>query len=218
MALPYPAKSRTWDLGTAANGLFFDTEFDQLYANDDYIFNDWPAAELKTYLDTLYSPIAGETYITAQATPTRVTGAPPDAIGEYRSYLRAGSARTYSETNGSPTTAPDSTNGYLLYTQASWAGGSSNNQPEKYEIYIGTGKTPFFEFYTSTGRTGQIDITPFTDYGGTTYDGGIACGYDPTTGIAWVVKARQAGNSTAQGLDASTTIVTASNIYFDIKC
>lgn len=37
MALPYPAKSRTWDLGTAANGLFFDTEFDQLYANDDYL-------------------------------------------------------------------------------------------------------------------------------------------------------------------------------------
>ena len=37
MALPYPAKSRTWDLGTAANGLFFDTEFDQLYANDEYL-------------------------------------------------------------------------------------------------------------------------------------------------------------------------------------
>jgi len=35
MALPYPTKSRTWDLGTAANGLFFDTEYDQLYENDN---------------------------------------------------------------------------------------------------------------------------------------------------------------------------------------
>lgn len=34
MTLPYPSKSRTWDLGTSANGTFFDTEFNQLYAND----------------------------------------------------------------------------------------------------------------------------------------------------------------------------------------
>jgi len=37
MALPYPTKSRTWDLGTSANGTFFDTEFNQLYANDAYL-------------------------------------------------------------------------------------------------------------------------------------------------------------------------------------
>lgn len=34
MTLPYPTKTRTWDLGTSANGTFFDTEFNQLYAND----------------------------------------------------------------------------------------------------------------------------------------------------------------------------------------
>jgi len=33
--IPNPAKSRTWDLGTSANGTFFDTEFNQLYANDN---------------------------------------------------------------------------------------------------------------------------------------------------------------------------------------
>lgn len=37
MALPYTTKSRTWDLGTSANGTFFDTEFNQLYANDNYL-------------------------------------------------------------------------------------------------------------------------------------------------------------------------------------
>lgn len=33
--IPNPTKSRTWDLGTSANGTFFDTEFNQLYANDN---------------------------------------------------------------------------------------------------------------------------------------------------------------------------------------
>ncbi len=33
--IPNPGKSRTWDLGTSANGTFFDTEFNQLYANDN---------------------------------------------------------------------------------------------------------------------------------------------------------------------------------------
>lgn len=33
--IPNPSKSRTWDLGTSANGTFFDTEFNQLYANDN---------------------------------------------------------------------------------------------------------------------------------------------------------------------------------------
>lgn len=37
MSLPYPTKTRTWDLGTSANGTFFDTEFNQLYANDVYL-------------------------------------------------------------------------------------------------------------------------------------------------------------------------------------
>lgn len=39
MALPNPTKSRTWDLGTSANGTFFDTEFNQLYANDVYLYS-----------------------------------------------------------------------------------------------------------------------------------------------------------------------------------
>jgi len=33
--IPNPSKSRTWDLGTSANGTFFDTEFNRLYANDN---------------------------------------------------------------------------------------------------------------------------------------------------------------------------------------
>ncbi len=37
MALPYPTVSRTWDLGTSADGRYWATEFAQLYANDNYL-------------------------------------------------------------------------------------------------------------------------------------------------------------------------------------
>ncbi len=37
MGLPYTVPSRTWDLGTVADGRFFQTEFEQLYDNDVYL-------------------------------------------------------------------------------------------------------------------------------------------------------------------------------------
>jgi len=170
---------------------------------------------IKAYLDTLYP--AKKTYITAQATPTRVTGAAPDAIGEYRSYLRNANARTYSETNGAPGTAPDSTNGYKFYNGGAFGGADSNNEPTKYEIFIGLNKTFQLEFYLSTGRTGVIFVDPFYNYGGAFYDGGITYNYDPTTGILTLLQIRWAGQTPVLGCD-SVGIPTSADIYFDIKC
>lgn len=154
-------------------------------------------------------------YITTQATPTRVTAAAPDALGEYRSYLRNAGARTYTETNGSPTTAPDSTNGYKLYNGNAFASADTNNEPSKYEIFIGTGKTPVFEFYKNTGRTGLICTDIFPNWAGAN-DVGCATGYDPTTGVAFVTII-QNGNQCAPGVDENGVAVVA-DIYFDIKC
>ena len=154
-------------------------------------------------------------YITTQATPTRVTAAAPDALGEYRSYLRNAGARTYTETNGSPTTAPDSTNGYKLYNGNAFASADTNNEPSKYEIFIGTGKSPVFEFYKNTGRTGLICTDIFPSWAGAN-DVGCATGYDPTTGVAFVTII-QNGNQCAPGVDENGVAVVA-DIYFDIKC
>lgn len=170
---------------------------------------------IKAYFDTLY-PTA-KTYITAQATPTRVTGSAPDAIGEYRSYLRDAGARTYTETNGSPTTAPSSSNGYKLHTSADFATGDSNGEPSRYEIYIGLGKDPTFEFYSGTGRTGYISAYPFQRYGGFDVNGGFDVSYDPTTGIVQVFNPAYTGGNSFTGLTALGATVTA-DIYFDIKC
>ena len=169
-------------------------------------------ALLKTYFDGFYT----KTYITAQATPTRVTGSAPDAIGEYRSYLRNAAARTYTETNGSPTTAPSS-NGYKLHTSANFSTGDSNNEPSRYEIYIGLGKDPTFEFYSGTGRTGYISAYPFQRYGGFDVNGGFDVSYDPTTGIVQVFNPPYSGGNNFTGLTSAGDTVTA-DIYFDIKC
>lgn len=169
---------------------------------------------IKAYLGTLYSPV--KTYITAQATPTRVTSG-PSSLGNYRSYLRNAGARTYTETNGTPSTAPSSSNGYLLYSNAAWASGDSSGQPSRYEIYIGINKEPIFEFYRNTGRTGFIDVTPFYGFGGGNYDGGVFYSYDPATGIASITKAYPSGGTVSAGMDAAGSPI-ASTIYFDIKC
>jgi len=158
-----------------------------------------------------------KTYITQQATATRVTGSAPDAIGEYRSYLRAAGARTYSETNGSPSTAPSSSNGYRLYTSAGFATGDSNNEPSRYEIYIGLNKEPVFEFYANTGRTGYISAYPFQRYGGFDVNGGFDVSYDPTTGIVQVFNPPYSGGNNFTGLTSAGDTVTA-DVYFDIKC
>lgn len=158
-----------------------------------------------------------KTYITQQATNTRVTAAGPSSLGNYRSYLRAASARTYSETNGSPTTGPSTSNGYLLYSNRSFAAGDSNNEPSRYEIYIGLNKEPIFEFYRNAGRTGKIFPDMFYAWAGGNYDGGCVYGYDPATGIAWITKAYPSGGTVAAGMDETTTPI-AGNIYFDIKC
>lgn len=158
---------------------------------------------------------AVKTYITSQATPSRVTGSAPTALGQYRSYLRNAGARTYTETNGSPTTAPSSSNGYKLYDGNVYASADTNNEPTKYEIYIGTGKTPAIEFYSSAGRTGFVSVQPLL-YGGI-YDSGCIYNYDPTTGIFTILKQHAGGYDPAIGLDASGVAFNAA-IYFDIKC
>jgi hypothetical protein len=156
-------------------------------------------------------------YITSQATPTRVTGSAPDAIGEYRSYLRNAGARTYTEANGSPTEAPDSTNGYKIYFAADYTSADASGEPSRYEIYIGTGKTPVLEFYSSTGRTGRVMVKPFQRYGGVDVNGGLDWSYDPVTGIVQVFSPPYLGGAFYSGLDTTGTAITA-DIYFDIKC
>lgn len=146
---------------------------------------------------------------------TRVTAAAPTALGQYRSYLRNVSANTYTETNGSPGTAPTAADGILIYRNTAWGTVNTNNQPTRYEIFVGKYKQVIWRFYLSAARTGFIDCTPgsFTS----TIMIGYATNYDPVTGIASIIaptdSARTAAANTGFG---STGAAVTSNVYFDI--
>ena len=149
------------------------------------------------------------------ANGTRVTGAAPTRLGEYRSYLRDANARTYSETNGSPTTAPSANNGIVIYGGNAFTAADTNNEPSKYEIFIGKDKQYKLVGYENTGRTGNLSVEQLSQYGGSD-DVGITHSYDPVTGIVSLTGVRVAGGTATQymGLDETGTLVR--DAYVDI--
>lgn len=118
------------------------------------------------------------------ATGTRVTGTPPTSLGEYRSYRRNAGASTYTETNAAPTPAPSVADGIKIWTAATNAAADANNQPSKYEIFVGKNKNIRVDSYQSAGRMGFI-VTDVQLANSTTASG-LITPYDPTTGILTV--------------------------------
>jgi hypothetical protein len=151
----------------------------------------------------------------SQYLATRVTGSAPTALGEYRSFLRQVSASTYTETNGSPGTAPSSANGVLLYRGTGWGTVNSNNQPTRYDIFVGKRKRIQWEFYSTTGFTGHMNTDPHLRT--TITISGYRKSYDPTTGVAsiCVPMASTYTDTPDTGTDDTGTYI-SSNPYFDI--
>lgn len=116
------------------------------------------------------------------ATGTRVVGVAPANLGEYRSYLRNASNATFTETNAAPTSPPTVNDGVRIYEGFAWGTADSNNQPTKFDIFVGKNKNIKVNFYASTGHTGFIDASPQTSPP-STVDVGYIQNYDPTTGI-----------------------------------
>jgi hypothetical protein len=147
------------------------------------------------------------------ANGTRVTGSAPTKLGEYRSYLRNAAAATFTETNGSPTAPPTNSNGIRIYNGNAYGSADTNNEPTRYEIFVGKGKSVSWLWYANTGRTGFIDVKPLV----LTNDFGYWTHYDQASGIASVVANRVSGGSTthSSGID-STGTAAANDPYFDI--
>jgi len=147
---------------------------------------------------------------------TRVTGSAPTELGEYRSYLRNAGAVNYTETNGDPTDDPTSEDGIRIYNGNAFSAADTNNEPTRYEIFVGRNKDIVWEFYQTTGRTDYVDTVPHNTNGAGGVDHGYLNGYDPTTGIAWIVGFRRNGGSTTHrsGVDEETQAV--DDVYFDI--
>lgn len=145
---------------------------------------------------------------------TRVTGSAPTQLGQYRSYLRNANGVSYTETNGTPTATPTSADGLLIYDGNGYNANDTNNQPTRYEIFVGKNKTVRWQFYASAGRTGFVDVTPSSL---SSIDYGYFTNYDPTTGIAAIVANRVDTGSTAHRAgNAGDGGNNVTNSYFDI--
>jgi hypothetical protein len=147
------------------------------------------------------------------ANGTRVTGTAPTKLGEYRSYLRNAGANTWTETNGNPTTAPSS-DGFVIYNGNSYASADTNNQPTRYEIFVGKNKNVSFKYFSSTGKTGFANTSPlnYTEFAAS----GIRSNYDPTTGIATLFAHYGTGSETSHVVGINGSGNALSLVYVDI--
>ncbi len=148
------------------------------------------------------------------ANPTRVTGAAPTALGEYRSMLRDGSARTFSDTNGSPTFTPTTASGFRIYNCNAWANIDNSNEPSWYQFYIGTNVTGFTVVaYAGTSKSsGGRQINPVTI--GSAYVGYNII-YDAAIGtITFVPLTSAAHASHSSGFDTNGN--TVNDLYIDV--
>lgn len=152
------------------------------------------------------------------ANGTRVTSK-PTKLGEWRSMLRNSGAGTHTDTNGTPSTLPSAANGILIYNGAAWGTADTNNEPTLYQIYVGKGKKIKWIFYSTTGRTGQVNsaATRFaTDITG--YDYPLEPDSD---GVVTILSPYRDGNETSHtggfGVGTGTTISGFAHVYFDIE-
>lgn len=157
-------------------------------------------------------------YYLSSKSPTRVTGAAPSVIGEYRSYLRGASSLTFSETNGAPSSAPSSANGFTIYGgNQSYSAADASGQPSRYEIFIGKEKSYRVHFYPSSGKSGMLDASPISL--GTSNLYGYLTQYDPTTGILNIAPNLLSGGTFTHwiGNNVDATTNTNTSAYFDIQ-
>lgn len=150
------------------------------------------------------------------ANGTRVTGTPPTQLGEYRSYLRDAGAATFSEANGDPAVAPSIANGIKIYNTGTWAASDTNNEPSRYEVFIGKNKAFKLQWYSTTGRTGFIDTDTYNNSSSSSV--GYFTYYDPTTGILTITPNLVIGasmTSHTSGVDA-TGLNGTNDPFFDI--
>lgn len=133
------------------------------------------ASALPTWQATASAPTRVSSVLT-----TRVTATPANA-GEYRCLIQNASAATSAD--NAPGAAPSSTNGMRIYS-VGYATAGTSGQTNKWCIYVGTNKTAGFQFYTTTGFTGQINTSYYQAFNTSAY--GVKTSYDPTTGVAIV--------------------------------
>jgi hypothetical protein len=152
------------------------------------------------------------------ANGTRVTAAPAQ-LGEYRTLIKGAGARTSSDNAPSQTASSIAANGMLIYSVPMGSAGTGG-QPNKWEIFVGKNKNVSTEWYTSSGRTGNLSVDQHMDNTDANWYG-TNVAYDPTTGIMIINAIPNHTTTNAAvgiGITEGTGDITGpSSAYFDIK-
>jgi hypothetical protein len=152
----------------------------------------------------------------AIASGTRVTTA-PTILGEYRTTIKNNAATTTAD--NAPAASPSTSDGMRIYS-TSGSGAGTSGQTNRWDIFVGKNKNVFFQFYSGTDKTGEIDTDYFSD-SASGDEAGLYSIYDPVTGIASVYlpilssAANRSVGRSYSGIVASGG--SASDCYFDIK-
>lgn len=148
------------------------------------------------------------------ATGTRVTGVDPANLGEYRTQYRATVSNSAQSDNTSLATLPSVANGMFIAGNVAYNASGTASVPYFYKIFIGKNKSYKMEWFSATGRTGQMSPDFFQS---STTEVGAATRYDPTTGVLEVDGAFvwSASNSTRY-LGSATAGVGVGTGYFDV--
>lgn len=183
------------------NGAVIDVEFSVPIAGQS---SNVSSSESSTYFISNYL-----------ANGTRVTGSAPTKLGEYRSYLRDAGSTTFTETNASPADAPSVANGIRIYDGNGYSSADTNNNPTRYEIFVGKNKNVRVFFYADPGRTGFIDTSPSVP---SNQDIGYIQSYDPVTGVLAIAARRYNGSAVdhRSGVNGTGTGF-LDDPYFDIQ-
>lgn len=148
------------------------------------------------------------------ANGTRVTGVQPSVLGQWRSQLRNASATTFTDTNGSPSTSPNANDGMKFWAGNGFASADTNNQPSRYDIFVGKNKNIKFVFFAATGKSDPVDPSVYVQAADATIYGTYHF-YDPTTGVATIMHGTDGVDTTAF-IGRTNSFGNPSNGYFDI--
>lgn len=153
------------------------------------------------------------------ANGTRVT-ATPARLGEYRTYVKSAASTAGTDTAPSAGWGPSAANGMRIAGSVNNATAGTAGQPGRWEIFVGRGKAVRWQFFSATGRAGQVsaDMQQLSS----TAAVGLNYGYNPNTGVAFVDGMTQLSSTTTRDAarsygtgGAAPTLV--DDVYFDIE-
>ncbi len=143
----------------------------------------------------------------------------PVSLNEYRTMIGAASVNTTTDSAPAAGWAPSLADGMKVDGSRGFAQNGNAGEPGKWIIFVGKNKQVKFEFYSSAGKTKNIDVDTIL-VSSTQF--GIKTSYDPTTGLAIVDGNTLLGSvstSRAGGRSMTSDGSAASDVaepYFDI--